>query len=386
MVQVKIMVSKNVLIAAVAALVIVASVGLILTIETEAKEPKIVILAQVNSEGSAIFVKNDIDSVEDMKGKVFATPGEASIQHMILMNFVKDAGIKWAIAPGSGQSKASDTVYWTEIAPANMKGAFKEQLIQGGIAWEPFNSDIVLDPTVTEAKILVWSDELIPAHPCCVVAANAKFVENNPETIEKFLAAHVLATQWIVDTLADDTSANYTLMIDMGAKFAERPAAVVEESLKHVTFNSSIEQDWKDSLEMIVDTYISLKMIGSMSSIGFDNSTSFVDAIVNETYLQNSASVVIADPADDLVDVRVGWLRGDVHQMARLVAMNETVGQGFGFGDRTIFEAYGLNIVPGAGNEYANGGAVYTAFEADLIDIGMLGAPPAILRTANSLA
>lgn len=382
------MLSKNMIVVAVIAVLVIASVGVILLIETEDREPQINILAQVNSEGSAIFIGSGIGGVEDFGGKVFATPGTASIQHMMLMNYILDeTEYEFRAAPGTGVEKKSDTVYWTAIAPVNMKESLSQGLIDGGIAWEPFNSQIVAE--VAGAQIYKWSDELVEAHPCCVLAVNSEYEQKNPEVVQKFVAAHVVATQWIIDTLKDSESANYSHMLNISAKFAFGDATpenrnIANESLSHVTFDYKIDDAWKNALEEVVDTYTRLGLFErDPEALGYASNKDFVDDIVNTTYLDNAANVPTVDEDDDLIDVRVGWLVGDIHQLARLVAMDKDIGAGLGFGDRTIFEAFGLNI---KGATYANGGYVMDAFFADDIDIGYLGAPPAILRTVNAMA
>ena len=51
------------------------------------------VIAQVNSEGSAIFVKEMVsDPSEDFNGWTFATPGPASIQHMMFLAHMADLG------------------------------------------------------------------------------------------------------------------------------------------------------------------------------------------------------------------------------------------------------------------------------------------------------
>jgi NitT/TauT family transport system substrate-binding protein len=75
----------------------------------------------------------------------------------------------------------------------------------------------------------------------------------------------------------------------------------------------------------------------------------------------------------------LGYLAGDLHQFARVVAMNSTV-----FGGKTLYERYGVNVQSANPAGYANGPAVMTAFAGNAIDVGFLGAPPAILNRLNA--
>ena len=51
-------------------------------------------ISQVNNEGSAIIVANDIDSLEDLKGKKFGIPGYPTVQYFLLRMAAEDAGIE----------------------------------------------------------------------------------------------------------------------------------------------------------------------------------------------------------------------------------------------------------------------------------------------------
>jgi len=78
--------------------------------------------------------------------------------------------------------------------------------------------------------------------------------------------------------------------------------------------------------------------------------------------------------------VRVGWLTGDLHQVAFFVAQNSTVG-----GGKSFFEKYNLNVTDAAPGGYLNGPTEMDAFAAGQVDIGLLGASPAITKHLNAM-
>lgn len=380
------MVNKSIVIAIVAILMVAAVGFILLSEDSEAGDLKITIVAQVNSEGSGIFVKNSIANETQLGGKIFATPGTSSIQHMMLMDFVTAEGYQFKNAPSSGPYDPN-TVYWTQIAPAMMKSAITggEILLHGGIVWEPYVSTIIYDSS-TDCKILKWTSELWSDHPCCVVAVNTAFMERNPETVQRFVASHAIATQWLVDTIAAGSGANYTHILNIACNFTGVLETDVMAALEVVKYDYRMNTEWMASLEQVVETYDELGLLaeGAMAHWGFNNYSDIVDRLVNNTFVDNIANVTVVDPSTPLKTVRVGWLYGDIHQLACLVANDGAIGQGLGYGANvSIYEAYGLNIESGAGNPYANGGAVMNVFYADVIDIGFLGSPPAILRSVN---
>jgi NitT/TauT family transport system substrate-binding protein len=124
-----------------------------------------------------------------------------------------------------------------------------------------------------------------------------------------------------------------------------------------------------DFTEMFIDL--------NQTSLGsYDSIDDFVTDFVNDTMITAALSV---QPSDEVLGtIDLGFLAGDLHQFARVVAMNSTVG-----GGKTLYETYGLNVVAANPAGYLNGGAVMDAFAGGAIDVGYLGAPPAILKKLN---
>jgi len=85
------------------------------------------------------------------------------------------------------------------------------------------------------------------------------------------------------------------------------------------------------------------------------------------------------DGTDDYT-VRVGYLVGDLHQLSRVVMMQDKLL----FDSGTLLDQYGVKTVAASAGGYANGPAVMTAFNAGEVDVAWQGAPPTILQAINS--
>lgn len=79
------------------------------------------------------------------------------------------------------------------------------------------------------------------------------------------------------------------------------------------------------------------------------------------------------------VTVRVGYLLADLHHIAYAVAQDAEAGGGTSFDDQ-----FGVRVEDAAGAPYANGGVEMDNFAAGDVDLGMLGAPPAITKHLNA--
>lgn len=273
-----------------------------------------------------------------------------------------------------------DTIYWLAVPPVNQKDQIAGGLIDGGVSWEPYCSDSILSG---DAHALMWSGEFWPNHPCCVVAVNAAFAQNNPELVARTIAAHMEATDWILDTIENKESnpSNYTYLLQMGAAFSGRNTTVVAASLEHMTLLYAINDQFKDYLVNFTEKFIDLEQTSNsaVTARGYSSVQNFVDTFVNDSYMETAATL---SKSDTIVGtVRLGFLQGDLHQFARVVATNVTMWDGTAYEGKNLFTQWGVQITSPA--PYANGPAVMLAFDTNVIDMGYLGSPPAIVKHLN---
>lgn len=295
---------------------------------------------------------------------------------MVIVGVLVVAGISAALLLGGGDE---DAVGYVVVAPSLMADWLAVNESDAYIGWEPFVSAAVVGGT---GKVLMWSEEIMPNHPCCVVAVSQRLLakEQGPELTIRFLRAHIDATAWILDALEDTDSDEYAMLVDIAADFTQRSPEIVREAMEHVDFGHEMNASFVSALEQFTQMYLDDKWItqSAMESLGFDNVEDFVDDYVNESYLELASEVepsaTIINPDDP---VRLGYLNADLHQLAQAVARNSTV---LG-GSLSLFEKYGVLVT--SPPPFKNGGYVMDAFAAGEIDFGYLGAPPALLKRVN---
>jgi len=268
------------------------------------------------------------------------------------------------------------SVYYLRMAPATMAASLSAGSIDAYIAWEPFVSEAIVGMT---GEVLLWSEDIMPEHPCCVVAVSQDFLEqpNGAEVAKRFLKAHLEATTWMIDAMADTGSDEYALLKTLAMEFTTRNESVVDEALKHLEYRYVVDATLLSALEDFVNMYIETNQttLEAVQDRGYDSVEDFVDTYVNETYIDAAASVEPGLPDLPLM-VRVGYLRGDLHQLAYYVANDSRV---LG-GAENLFNKYSVTVTNASGAPYANGGVVMDNFAAGIVDIGYLGAPPALIK------
>jgi len=247
------------------------------------------------------------------------------------------------------------------------------------IAWEPFVSSAVVNGN---GRVLMWSSEIMPHHPCCVVVVSKAFLAqpNGTEMTQRFVKAHIEATEWMLEALSNKNSANYTTLVNIAVEFTDRSAAVVNESLKHLEYGYVMNASFKSALEQFATTYINDGWItnDTFHNRGYTTPADFVSGYVNGSFV-DAAGTVAPSATMFPTAIKLGFLTQDIHQLAQAVALNAT-----SFGGQSMFQKYGLNVTKALANGYGAGGDVMTAMGLGQVDIGYLGAPPAILKHINN--
>ncbi len=155
-----------------------------LSILAKGFEAKIVAIA--NTEGSSLIALPDVDysGPRSLEGKSVMTFPPGSIQHTVLMKWLKDNGVNVS------------KVTIKQGGPAEIREALRAKAVDFGFAPDPA-------PYVAEVegygRIVVNSSEMAPDHPCCVVLMREDFMKS--ELAVKFIALHIIASEYAEDPM-----------------------------------------------------------------------------------------------------------------------------------------------------------------------------------------
>lgn len=158
---------------------------LALQLRFEAKQD-IRVISWNHTDGSALTVSKDINTVTDLAGKVIAVPFWYSIHNVVLQQILRKNGLKVSLA--GEPSAANKTVKLVVLPPSEMPPALAAKTISGYIVAEPFNA---LAEVNGIGKILRFTGDVWREHACCVTVVRGDLVRENP-----------LAAQAIVDSIA----------------------------------------------------------------------------------------------------------------------------------------------------------------------------------------
>ncbi|MCX5859891.1 MAG: ABC transporter substrate-binding protein [Proteobacteria bacterium] len=126
------------------------------------------IVSLVNQEGSSLVISssdNQTHSLADLAGQPIAIPGFSTVQDFLVR-------LAW-----ENQKLQPDLMKTIVVKPPEMNETLRQGSIKAFIAWEPFPA---LALNSGKGKILVSSREIWPGHPCCVLIASGKAIQEHP--------------------------------------------------------------------------------------------------------------------------------------------------------------------------------------------------------------
>jgi NitT/TauT family transport system substrate-binding protein len=173
------------------------------------------IVAQANMNGTSIIARPglDVSGVEGLRGRTIAIPGMSTMQDFILRTALMQAGVDAA------------EVKIIVVKPPEMLPALSSAQVDAAVAWEPYPSMAVAQ---NAGRVLINSSKVLPDHPCCMVVASSSFIKKNPGAVERFVAAHCKATEYI--------RKNPMEAADMAHLFTGQDQAVATAAMKNITF------------------------------------------------------------------------------------------------------------------------------------------------------
>ncbi len=214
------------------------------------KTARVVVLAQVNTEGSAIVVRKDgqIQSVPELVGKVAVVPGHATVQDSLF----RRALLKFKIQP--------DQVKIMVLKPPEMIGALRTDQIDAFVAWEPYPAKAV---TMGLGRVLAASRDIWKDHPCCVLATDAKFLETHLEKAKALVRGHVKAIEFIRQHREEAirVGVKYTGMDEASIRLAMEnvnytPVLSVEGEKEYVEFLTKLKYIKVEDVQIFVDRFM----------------------------------------------------------------------------------------------------------------------------------
>ena len=209
---------------------------------------KVISSAQVEGSGIIVTDDSDIENAQDLAGKTIATPGEASIQHILLSAYLK------------ANRMSLDDVNESAMKVPSINDALKTGNLPAAITFQPYVS---LGETDDNIDKLVDSSEIMPGHPCCVVVASDDFIKNHEDTAKDIVAIHENATTFINDQIKAGKTDDVVKLLP--EDIVADPAAEAD-SLESFPFIFGLDDSYKANVDAFQQLEVDLGILNQTIS------------------------------------------------------------------------------------------------------------------------
>ena len=223
----------------------VGYVGISPVLSSVEKGVPVKVISAAQNEGSGIVISNNsgISSAADLNGKNVATPGEASIQYVLLNLYLKNNGL------------SMDKVNASAMKTPSINDAINTNTIDAGVTFQPF----VSTSEANGNKVLATSNDILAGHPCCVVVASQDIIDKKPDTVKDIVAIHENATKFINDNVKENASA----VVDLLPSDIVSNKTVEANSLASFPFLSGLNDTYKANVDAFMQLEVDLGVLNN---------------------------------------------------------------------------------------------------------------------------
>ena len=221
----------------------VGYVGISPVLSSIEKGVPVKIISAAQNEGSGIIVSNNsgIKAAADLSGKTVATPGEASIQYVLLNYYLSRNGLSMANVNASAMKTPS------------INDAINTNTIDAGVTFQPF----VSTSEAAGNTVLATSNDILPNHPCCVVVASQDLIDKHPDTVKNIVDIHENATKFI----NDNVKSNPSEVVNLLPKDIVSDKDVEANSLASFPFISGLNDTYKSNVDSFIQLEVDLGIL-----------------------------------------------------------------------------------------------------------------------------
>lgn len=167
-----------------------------------------------HKDGNVIIGGNDIEKVEDLRGKIFAIPHKQSTHNLLLQQMLAEHGM------------TMQDLTVVELSPPEMPAGLAQGQIAGYCVAEPFGAKAI---ALGKGHILAKAEELWPDSLCCALVFNGDFVDKHPELARQATAKYLSAGEYLTQHQEEQPR--------IAQLYLKAKAKVVEMSLKFIRYD-----------------------------------------------------------------------------------------------------------------------------------------------------
>ena len=233
-------------------------------LKSDGKDIKI--LSGAASGGASFIIQpnSGLESLENFDGKRIASPQISNSQDVSLRHYLESHGLK-SVEKGG-------TVFVLNISNPDIYTLFAKGDIDGAWVPEPWATILVqeLDGIRLFNEEKLWPNEEFAS---VLLVVRTEYLENNPETVQNWVASHEKTVTWINSNPDKSKSLFSSFLIDYMGK--SLPTKIIDESFSNITITSD---PIKNSVIIFAERADSL---GYLGRDGYNLDGIFYNAVLN---------------------------------------------------------------------------------------------------------
>ena len=233
-------------------------------LKSDGKDIKI--LSGAASGGASFIIQpnSGLESLENFDGKRIASPHISNSQDVSLRHYLESHGLK-SVEKGG-------TVFVLNISNPDIYTLFAKGDIDGAWVPEPWATILVqeLDWIRLFNEEKLWPNEEFAS---VLLIVRTKYLENNPETVQKWVDSHEKTVTWINSNPNKSISLFSNFLIDYMGK--SLPTKIIDESFSNISITSD---PIKNSVIIFAERADSLGYLGRS---GYNLDGIFYDTVLN---------------------------------------------------------------------------------------------------------
>jgi NitT/TauT family transport system substrate-binding protein len=233
-------------------------------LKSDGKDIKILSGAASGGVSFIIQPNSGLESLENFDGKRIASPQISNSQDVSLRHYLESHGLK-SVEKGG-------TVFVLNISNPDIYTLFAKGDIDGAWVPEPWATILVqeLDGIRLFNEEKLWPNEEFAS---VLLIVRTKYLENNPETVQKWVESHEKTVTWINSNPNKSKSLFSNFLIDYMGK--SLPTKIIDESFSNISITSD---PIKNSVIIFAERADSLGYLGRS---GYNLDGIFYNAVLN---------------------------------------------------------------------------------------------------------
>ena len=200
-----------------------ASVLIELAMNAKANGIDLKAVALGHRDGNVVVASNDIESVDDLKGKTIAIPSVQSSQNILINELLERNGM------------SKNDVNIIQMSPTEIPFSLASGAISGYCVAEPYGAVSI---SKNFGKVLATSDELWNNSLCCALVLNGN-IRSDEKVTNELIEKYYRAAEQLESEGSEETA----------GKFLGQETSVIEESGKWINFkNLTVSKEEYDDL------------------------------------------------------------------------------------------------------------------------------------------